>query len=386
MVINSYCTHQEKIDNAPRNLDNSTSSFIYNVIPNNPGASITPEYSAAINTFSVKLLSEVYNDVLYKNKNVILCPFNIGRSLAILTEGATGKSKSELLEALGGQTALDNAKDALSELLYADNSIILQCADALWINSSKYVVNQTFKEIANTKYGVEYSGLDFNNKTKTVNTINSWISSNTNQYITNAIDDESIQTNTVFLLTNAIFFKADWASPFNINETHSEAFPSPNGQVMVDMMSSDYIHEICKTDVYENARLYYGTKKTDFFYLDIYMPTTESIETFLDNNCLSAISRNDSSELGALKMPKFSFKSQVDLIPMLKQLGIEEIFNPDNSDLAGIASSINSTDSVHIYVDKINHIAGIETDEEGTKAYATTVTPGETTSAGPSSA
>ncbi len=370
----------EAVEDASRNLKNKTTGFIYNVIPADQNASITPEYSTAINTFSVNLLREVYKDPLFVNGNLVLSPFSVSRCLAIITDGATGKSKSELLEALGGQAALDDAQNALSELLYADNSVVLQCADAVWIDSSKFLLNQSFKQKANTKYGVECKGLNFSDTKKSAESINSWVSTNTNQCIKEVIDANSIHPLTVFFLTNAIYFKADWTSPFDITKTRSEPFYSPSGTVSADMMSSGYRHETRKTSVYENAKIYYGTSKKEFFYLDIYMPTTVSIEEFLQNSCLSALSSKDTFGIGALRMPKFSFKSNVDLKPMMKKLGIEEVFNQNNSDLSGIAQNARDSDSVQIYIEQIRHFAGIETDEEGTKAYASTVIAGIGTS------
>lgn len=381
----SFCTDPDKTDevkDSPRNLKNKTSGFIYNVIPNDPNASITPQYSTAINTFSVNLLREVCKGSQFKNKNVVLSPFSVSRSLAVVTEGATGESKSELMEALGGQTALDDARDALSELLYADNSVILQCADAFWINSSKYSLNQSFKEKVNTKFGVEFSGLDFSNTTGAVNTINSWISANTNNYLQNVLGKDLFNPGTAFVLTNAVYFEADWTSPFDITRTQPESFSSPDGDVSVEMMSSDYLYKTRKTSVYENAKVFYGTLNTGFFYLDIYMPVTVSIDDFLQNGCLTALSDNDSTVMGTLNMPKFTFKSDVDLIPVLKSLGVKEIFNPGNQDLSGIVQSKDNKDSVNIYIDVVKHVAGIENDEEGTKAYAVTVITGAG-SAGP---
>lgn len=353
------------------------------MIPEDHNASISPEYSRAINKFSVNLLDIVYSDTQFNRKNIVLSPFSVSRSLAILAEGASGKSKSELLEALGGQVALDDASDALSELLYADNSIILQCADAIWIDSVKYSINQSFKETAHKNYGVEYSGLDFRNTAKAVETINNWISANTNHYLKDILKPNDIKENTALFLTNAIYFKADWTSPFDITKTRPGIFHSPDGDIYVDMMSSNYHHKTRKTNEYENVKLFYGTQNTDFFYLDIYMPASGLMESFLEDSCLSALSNVDSLNFGGLIMPKFLFKTDANLIPVLEQLGIREIFNPNNQDLSGIVQCKTDSERVNIYVDMVRHVAGIETDEEGTKAYAVTVIRGGATSEAP---
>ena len=177
----TLCTRQEDISSkdAGRHLKNSTTAFIYNMIPEDARADISPEYGEAVNAFSVNLLDEVYKNDLYHDKNVVLSPFCLSRNLAIITEATTGESRLELLDVLGGEAALDDARPALSRLLYADNSVILQIADALWIDSTNYTLLPEFRDTANVKYGVEATGLDFGEVGETVTTINKWIAANT---------------------------------------------------------------------------------------------------------------------------------------------------------------------------------------------------------------
>ena len=114
-----------KTKNNDQNLKNNHSTFVYNMIPDDPAAKISIAYSKAVNAFAVKLLDKVYNSKQFMDNNVILSPFSIGRNLAVITEGTAGESKQEILNCLGGQAALDDAQAALSELLYADNSVVL---------------------------------------------------------------------------------------------------------------------------------------------------------------------------------------------------------------------------------------------------------------------
>lgn len=379
LLFFSGCTMETDLSREDsRDLNNNTTSFIYNMIPENANAQISVEYSEAINTFSVNLLKKVYIDPDIYEKNLVLSPFSIGRNLAVLTEGATGESRQQLLDALGGEVALNDATDALSELLYADESVILQCADGLWINSN-YTLKPSFRTLINSKYGVEIAESDFSNASATVNTVNSWVSSNTNNKINNILSVDDITLETVLLLVNAIYFEADWASPFDITKTVESGFNTPAGTVLVDMMMSDYRHKTYKTSEYENVKLYYGTSEKDFFYLDVYMPTTISIEDFIENRCLSALSVTDTATFGCLKMPKFFFTTKVNLIPMLEDLGIVNIFDPVKSELTEIVE--NSA----LFVQNVIHEAGMKTDEEGTKAYAATISIVGETSAEPNS-
>ncbi|MGE5671581.1 MAG: serpin family protein, partial [Fibrobacterota bacterium] len=143
--------------------------------------------------------------------------------------------------------------------------------------------------------------------------------------------------------------------------------------VIVDMMGSDYNFSTYKDSAYHNVKVYYGTTGKDYFYLDIYMPVKGSIETFLDSFCQTAIATNSTNLSGALRMPKFFFDSDLDLVPSLKKLGIHEAFNPLTQEITGIATYKNESVTT-LYIQSVNQYAKIKTDEEGTKAVAVTNT------------
>jgi serpin B len=359
---------------ADHNLKNSTSAFIYNMIPENGGAIISTEYSTAINTFSVNLLGEIYKSSLFHDKNLVLSPYCISRNLAIITDVSTGETQKELLAAIGGRVALDDAHAALSHLLYADKSVILQIADGIWVDSTTYILQPAFKDTANRKYGVEAFGLDFGNVTACINTMNKWIADNTANNIKNAVTRDFFEPRPALFVNSTIYFKADWTSPFDITKTESYPFVTPSGAVNVQMMTSSQSHKTRKTADYHNVKIYYGTNREDFFYLDIYMPLSMSTDEFIEKTCLSALSEKDSTQYGGLRMPKFFFENLIDLKPPLQNLGVKNAFDFQNSEIPGIVADKATLNKHNLYITHIKHTAGIKTDEEGTVAYAVTVT------------
>ncbi len=365
--------HETETKADSRNLRNSASTFIYNMIPPNATADISSEYTAAINTFSVNVLNKIYTSDSYLGKNVVVSPFCASRNLAIITEATTGTSQTELLGVLGGRQALDDARSALSKLLYADNSVVLQIADAVWMDSTKYSLLPAFRDTANTKYGVQATGLDFGNVQGSVSAINQWIANNTANLITNVIDRSYITPITALLITSTIYFKADWTSPFDVTQTAPYPFSTPTGSVEVSMMTSKYQHQTRKTADYENVKLYYGTNAQNFFYLDVYMPESISVEEFIGQKCLAALASQDSMGYGGLRMPKFFFENLIDLKPVLQNMGVNGAFDPNVSEITGMALNKSSGDNAHLYIERIVQKAGIQTDEEGTVAYAVTV-------------
>lgn len=359
---------------ADHNLKNSTSVFIYNMIPENAGAMISTEYSTAINTFSINLLGQIYKSSLFHDKNLVLSPYCISRNLAIITDASTGETQQELLAAIGGRVALDDAHAALNHLLYADKSVILQIADGIWVDSTKYILQPAFKDTANKKYGIAAFGLDFGNVPVCISTMNKWIADNTANNIKNAVTKDFFDPRPALFVTSTIYFKADWTSPFDVTKTESYPFVSPSGAVNVQMMTSSQSHKTRKTADYHNVKIYYGTNREDFFYLDIYMPLSMSTDEFIEKKCLSALSENDSTRYGGLRMPKFFFENVIDLIPSLQNLGVKNAFDDQRSEISGIVLDKETSNKSNLYISYIKHTAGIRTDEEGTVAYAVTVT------------
>ena len=370
-----FCTPtEEEVRNKDGSLTNPTASFIYNAIPENETATITPEYNTAINSFAVNLLHALCTSDSLADKNIIISPLNINRNLAIVTEAAAGETKQELLNTLGGQQALDDAKNALGELLYADNSVILQIADAIWTNSDKYELIPSFASLAESKYGVRCTTLDFTDVGNTVKTVNNWIEENTAHNIKNMINENYIKPLTACFITSAIYFKADWTSPFDISKTAKQSFTTPDGITSVDMMVSMNSFQTIVTDDYHNAKLYYGTSQKDYFFLDVYMPMTQTVPDFIQQRCPDVLKGADSIDYRAVQMPKFVFENKLNLQPALESIGIKRAFSNTESEITGMATLKGTTVPSQLVIDTIVHCAGIRTDEEGTEAYAVTAT------------
>lgn len=350
--------------NDSRDLKNKESTFIYNTIPKDPDAEISGAYSTAINGFAVELLGELYAQLELSGQNLIMSPLSVSRVLALIAEGTVNESRDELIDILGGLPVLDDAKSALQEILYADHSVIFQSSDALFVNESVCSINLDFRDLVVGKYGVDIRAEDFRDTEDVVTHINTWASENTLGEITNIIRSDQIDPSTLACILNAIYFKADWESPFDISKTKPGAFHAPQGTIATDMMTSNSYHEITETDYYENFRIYYGTEKKQYFYMDIYMPTGITIDEFIRYHAEDALRQTREYDFCELTMPKFKFESTLDLKPALRRMGINGIF--DTTDVSQICKSPG-------YVSEIYQKAIIETDEEGTKVVAVTV-------------
>jgi serpin B len=67
-----------------------------------------------------------------------------------------------------------------------------------------------------------------------------------------------------------------------------------------------------------------------------------------------------------LHIPKFSFESEFGLVSTLKQLGMQDAFNPETANFSGIDGTRE------MVIKDVIHKAFVDVDEEGTEAAAAT--------------
>lgn len=363
--------------------------FIYNAVPQNgQDRMISEGYAEGVNAFAVDLLSLIASDREYPGTNLLISPFSASRCLALVSEGASDQAKAQILDVLGGPEAVSGAASALGELLCADDSVVFNSADAVFFKNS-LALAEGFADGAKTRFGAWVEGLDFGNPTAAAGVMNEWIETNTGGYIKDYIVPDSITSDTLAFIANAVFFKADWASPFDCTQTKRQPFLLSDGTpVDADMMRSEYRHLVREGEGYRNALIFYGTNKADYFFMDLYLPDQDvSIEDFiktdLDAALRETVARRDSfasddgrAEDGAapgsyaygiLEMPKLSYEADTVLTEYLKTLGMTRVFNAEGNPLSRMFADQGA------FLSGVRHRAGLIADEAGTVAYAVTV-------------
>lgn len=194
--------------------------------------------------------------------------------------------------------------------------------------------------------------------------INEWVAKNTNDKVLNLIPKGKIDVMTRFVLTNAIYFNADWENPFEEEKTHDQKFYPGTDSIEVDMMqveSSFAYGEFEDCDVIDLP--YKGNRVS----MTIILPKI-AIDQFcleLDEVKMDAISKGLKKELVLLNFPKFTFDYDVSLGDYLMQLGMKTAFS-SNADFSGI------TRQTLLSISDVLHKAHISVDEKGTEAAAAT--------------
>lgn len=317
--------------------------------------------------------------------NLFYSPFSISQALAMTRAGARGETEDAIAEAMHfgleparfhpANNALDLALAKLSEPLPDEpdaSPLTLNVVNALWGSQDK-AFEADFLDTLAVNYGAGMHRLDFKGDPNgSRETINDWVEGETNDRIKDLLPDGSITPSTALVLTNAIFFKASWATQFEENGTQDAAFTLADGEAVdvPTMHVSDHFRFSDK-EGYTAVRLPYVGHATSM----IVIAPKGDLSTFedgLDGATLDAIVGDLEGGMLELSFPKFTFESDVPLTQTLQDMGMKIAFGGE-ADFSGIDGTRS------LAITDVLHKAFVGVDEEGTEAAAAAaVVVGET--------
>lgn len=198
------------------------------------------DIAAANNAFAFDMYSMIKNE----DENIFFSPYSIFTAMAICYDGAEGSTKEQISNVFYyplSKPVLEISSKEMIDTINSDNdNYDLNTANALWIRKN-YPLNKQFEYNLNAYYDGNVTNVDFSNEPeKSKDTINEWVSTNTNGKIEDIISDEMIDPhNTAMIITNAIYFKGKWVNEFDVGDTHKELFyksSSDKEGTLIDMM------------------------------------------------------------------------------------------------------------------------------------------------------
>ncbi|MBP7496080.1 MAG: serpin family protein [Bacteroidales bacterium] len=328
------------------------------------------------NHFGIEFFKEL-NSKEEAGKNIMVSPLSVALVLAMIYNGAdtdtkTAMEKALLLEGMTREEINNSYKGLISKLQSLDPKVLFGIANSIWYRDD-FPVLQEFINTNKTYYNAEVTALDFNNPSS-VNIINNWVASKTNNKI-NKIIDEITAENIMFLI-NAIYFKGIWKYQFEKKNTKPYPFHLADKTVKnVDMMEQKADFMVYNDKIFRAVELPYGKGQYSMLVL---VPTedytVEDIISQLTNENWTKWCNNLTPiEKMIVVLPKFKFKYEKKLNEVLIKMGMGIAFD-NNADF----SKINP--DADLFISKVLHKTYIDVDEEGTEAAAVTVIVVNTTS------
>jgi serpin B len=311
--------------------------------------------------------------------NLILSPHSIAGALTMAYAGANGETAAQIEKALAvtlSGPGLHDARNALDHLIKQParttpdddrEPLRLNIVNALW-GQRGFGFKSDFLDVLSRSYDAGIRLADFQtDPAEATRQINDWAAIETGGRIEDLVPQGALTTETRVVLTNAIWFKANWLSRFDPSRTRDGEFHLQNGSsTLVSMMGGGGRMQFASGDGFVAVRLAYAGEASMLIIVPEQQRYNEILET-LDRAALLDIVAELSTHQVDLTIPQFSFESELSLVPVLKNLGIVDAFSYPPADFSGM--SITQDD---LFVQDVLHKAFISVDEEGTEAAAAT--------------
>ena len=188
---------------------------------------------------------DLYRRLAPVDENFCISPYSIETALVMTFAGADGATRKEMMEVLHlpadndmlhdsfytlrrqlEEVEKNSAKIVLERrtLLGPGEPVSLTIANQLFAQKG-YDFRESFLNILKKRHAARPETVDFvGDATRSVQRINAWIADRTHQRLRDVVPAEALNANTRLVIANAIYLKAQWDKPFDVNATESLPF------------------------------------------------------------------------------------------------------------------------------------------------------------------
>ncbi|POI29866.1 hypothetical protein CIB84_006384, partial [Bambusicola thoracicus] len=234
-----------------------------------------------------------------------------------------------------------------------------------------YLALQEYLQLAKKYYSAEPQSVDFVGAANEVRReINSMVEHQTEGKIKSLLPPGSIDSLTRLVLVNALYFKGNWATKFDAEDTRQRPFrinthttkPVPMMHLS-DKFNWTYVESV-QTDVLELP--YVNNELSMFILLPRDITGLQKLINELTFEKLSAWTSPELMEKMKMEvyLPRFTVEEKYDLKSALSKMGIEDAFTEGQADFRGMSENAD------LFLSQVFHKCYVEVNEEGTEAAA----------------
>ena len=322
---------------------------------------------------------DLYHRLQNEPGNLFFSPYSISIALAMTYAGTVRDTESQMAQVMHfdlpqaqlhpafNQIALELAQRATAEGVDPSQAFTLHVVNATW-GQKGYTFLSGYLDILAEDYGAGVRQLDFAaNPENARNTINQWVSQETQNKINDILPAGSIDTLTRLVLSNAIYFKADWSNEFDKSLTKDDVFHlSAGGTTTVPMMSRTGLYNYMAGSGYQALEMPYAGEQLSMLIILPDEGKFAQVASSLDSSGLAGIVDSLQSRNVNVTLPKFTFEYDLGLKSWLQQMGMVDAFDPTKADFSGMDGKKD------LYISNVLHKAFVAVDEAGTEAAAAT--------------
>lgn len=293
--------------------------------------------------------------------------------------GAKGNTASQMIQALsldkcsgnGGGDVHQGFQSLLSEVNKTGTQYLLRTANKLF-GEKTFDILASFKDSCRKFYEAELEELDFKGETEQSRQhINTWVAKKTEDKIQELLSVGTVNSDTILVLVNAIYFKGNWEKQFDKEKTREMPFKvTKSEEKPVQMMfrkstfKMTYIGEIFTKIL---LLPYVGNELNMIIMLPDEHIDLQTVEKEITYEKFTEWTRPDMMDEQELELflPRFKLEENYDMNNVLSKLGMTDAFD-HRADFSGMSSKQG------LFLSKVVHKSFVEVNEEGTEAAAAT--------------
>lgn len=324
------------------------------------------------NAFGARLLAAVSHSGA-TDSNTVVSPVSAGLALSLASFGANGATASALSGMLGTSgTSRSQLEQQGASLLSGSanrSDVKLEIANAIWTDNS-LTPTKSFANSARS-WTARISSLALSSQ-HAVAVINNWTDSATHGKIKRILDKALPDTARLFI-ANAVYFKGMWQTQFNKSLTQPRSFKLPSGRtIRVPSMQRTGDMRYSRDSGYQMVRLPY---KGDHVAMYVILPdstgTGQLLQRFTRSGWPAPLSARANRDVHVV-LPRLHIERELDLLPVLKQLGSGIATDCKRADFSSMAVDRQGRPPRQLCIGKAVQKVYLDVDEQGTEAAAVT--------------
>jgi serpin B len=341
------------------------------------GVTLTPspgvERAELVLTAPVEELAAGLNDAgfaLWREQplsdNLTFSPMSIGHALLMARAAADEATGQSIDVAFGlpqgrrAHQAWNTIDQRLADAARAEEDLTITIADRVWPRAD-VSPDRDWVDLLASEHGASTRTLDFGgDPAGSRDVINRWVGDQTEGLIPELLPAGFLDASTVLVLTDAVYLKARWNTPFGKYPSVTDTFTRLDGStVEVELMRElELADRRGQGDGFVGAELPYVGGELSMLILVPDAGRFAEIRAGLNQDLLDRVDSTFTTGPYELLMPGWSTNSQLDLLPWLTELGAAPGSYPAITPDAFLSGAV--------------HGADITVDEWGTVAAAAT--------------
>jgi len=333
-----------------------------------------PDVVAGNNAFAFDLYRKLVTEKGRAGENLFFSPYGISTALAMAYAGARGDTEAQMARVLHFGPNRKPFHGAMGRLVRGPNVLNkkegcqVSVANALWAQKD-YEFLRSFSDLVANSYQAGLNTVDFAGETEAARkTINRWVERRTQKKIKELFARGVLSTATRLVLTNAVYFKGDWDSPFDEEFTEQAPFALLDGEtVEVPMMSHMDQFRYTEGVGFQALELpYEGRDLSMVILLPREADGLAAFEQKLAPKALSTWLDKMRTRDVEVFLPRFTMTSGFMLKKTLSAMGMPDAFTEGAADLSGMDGTRG------LFLSAVVHKAFVDVNETGTEAAAAT--------------